>query len=67
MSDAEHGRHDAPKPGAAAEGERAPEVQVRTPAGGSPMTEADRRKVATPGDGASATKPQGDEVDPGVG
>ena len=34
----------------------------------SPTLSGDvRREVATPGDGAGPTEPQGDEVDPGVG
>lgn len=70
MSNAGYGNHEAEpvkvaeRP-AAAEAGRKPGPDSQDPT--SPSSSGDRRDVATPGDGAGPTAPQGDEVDPGVG
>lgn len=67
MSNAGYGNHDASRPG-----EGVPVVPASSPAQpgsptGTPKPADDRGHEATPGDGAGADGPQGDEVDPGTG
>ncbi len=74
MSNAGYGNHDAPKPGAAVDATAPPRRAGPQPgsANSAPASDTmpaavDRRDVATPGDGAGPSGPQGHDVDPGVG
>lgn len=62
MGSAAYGNHDEAPAGAAPEGKVAPPPP-------DDREEERRREALTPGEGATAGKPQGegDEVDPGVG